>query len=370
VVAEGSVAEVAATRASLTGRLLAGAFRVERRPRAKARGALRVRGARAHNLKDVDVDVPLGQLVVVTGVSGAGKSSLVRAVLVGQLRRDPERGECTAVLGGEQLDQVVVVEPTPPARSLRSNPATVSKAFEGIRRRFAAAPEARRRGLGPGWFSFNVPGGRCESCEGSGETVVDMQFLEDVRVPCDACGGRRYRKEAEAIRIHGHSMPSLLELSIDEARALFAGDAAIAGRLEPLARVGLGYLTLAQPLSTLSGGELQRLRVALALGEERGRSLYVLDEPTTGLHASEVQVLLDCLEQLLDAGASVLVVEHNLDVIRLADHVIDLGPEGGPGGGRLVATGPPAAIARCAASHTGRALRELSGGALRGLAPR
>jgi excinuclease ABC subunit A len=252
----------------------------------------------------------------------------------------------------------VLVEPTPPARSLRSNPATISKAFEGIRRRFAATPEARRQGLSAGWFSFNVSGGRCESCEGTGETVIDMQFLEDVRVPCESCGGRRYRKEAEAIRVSGHSITELLDLTLDEARALFAGDASIAGRLEPFARVGLGYLTLAQPLATLSGGELQRLRVALALAEKPGRSLFVLDEPTTGLHACEVQVLLDCLGELLEAGASVLVIEHHLDVIRLADHVIDLGPEGGPGGGRIVAVGPPELIAACAESHTGRALRE------------
>jgi excinuclease ABC subunit A len=357
VVAEGPVAALREADASLTGRLLAGRFRVERKRRGPARGFLRVRGASAHNLKDVDVDVPLGQLVVVTGVSGAGKSSLVRAVLVGHLRRDPERGPCRAVEGGEQLDEVVVVEPTPPARSLRSNPATLSKAFEGIRRRFASTAEARRLGLGAGWFSFNVAGGRCESCEGTGETVVDMQFLEDVRVPCESCGGRRYRKEAEAICVAGRSIHEVLDLTLDEARALFAEDAAIAGRLEPFARVGLGYLTLAQPLSTLSGGELQRMRVALALGEQRDRSLFVLDEPTTGLHASEVQVLLDCLGELLDAGSSVLVVEHNLDVIRLADHVIDVGPEGGPGGGRIVAVGPPETIAACAESHTGRALR-------------
>jgi excinuclease ABC subunit A len=281
-------------------------------------------------------------------------------VLVGHLRRDPERGPCVAVEGGEQLDEVVVVEPTPSARSLRSNPATVSKAFDGIRRCLAGTPEARRQKLTPGWFSFNVPGGRCESCEGTGETVVDMQFLEDVRMPCEACAGRRYRKEADGIRWRGRTVCELLELTVDEASELFAGEASVAARLEPFARVGLGYLTLAQPLSTLSGGELQRVRVALALGERPGRSLYVLDEPTTGLHASEVQVLLGCLDQLLERGGSVVVVEHNLDVIRLADHVIDVGPEGGPGGGRIVAVGAPEAIARVEASHTGRALRELS----------
>jgi excinuclease ABC subunit A len=189
-----------------------------------------------------------------------------------------------------------------------------------------------------------------------------MQFLEDVRVPCDACGGRRYRREAEAIRLHGRSVSELLDLTIDEAQSVFANESSVVDRLAPFARVGLGYLTLAQPLSTLSGGELQRMRVALALGEKPGRSLYVLDEPTTGLHASEVQVLLDCLSQLLAAGGSVIVVEHNLDVIRLADHVIDVGPEGGPGGGRIVAQGPPEAIAAVEASHTGRALRALAAG--------
>jgi excinuclease ABC subunit A len=361
VVAEGSVAELAASPASLTGRMLAGGFRVERKRRGRARGELLVRGASAHNLKNVDVAVPLGQLVVVSGVSGAGKSSLVRSVLVGHLRRDPERGPCLAVEGGDQIDEVVVVEPTPPARSLRSNPATVSKAFDGIRRALAATPEARRQRLTPGWFSFNVPGGRCESCEGTGEAVVDMQFLEDVRVPCDACGGRRYRKEADAIRLHGRSVSELLDLTIEEAQHVFAAEASVLERLAPFARVGLGYLTLAQPLSTLSGGEMQRMRVAMALGAKPGRALYVLDEPTTGLHAAEVQVLLDCLEQLLAAGGSVIVVEHNLDVIRLADHVIELGPEGGPGGGRIVAQGPPGAIAAVEASHTGRALRALAG---------
>jgi excinuclease ABC subunit A len=361
VVAEGTVAELAASPSSLTGRMLAGDFRVERVRHARARGRLALRGASAHNLRNVDVDIPLGQLVVVSGVSGAGKSSLVRSVLVGNLRRDPERGTCAALEGADQIDEVVVVEPTPPGRSQRSNPATVSKAFDGIRRLLAATQEARRQQLTPGWFSFNVPGGRCESCEGTGEAVVDMQFLEDVRVPCEACGGRRYRKEADAVRLHGRSVAELLDLTIDEARSLFANEPSVAGRLAPFARVGLGYLTLAQPLTTLSGGELQRMRVALALAEKPGRALYVLDEPTTGLHAAEVQVLLDCLEQLLAAGGSVIVVEHNLDVIRLADHVIDVGPEGGPGGGRIVAQGTPEAVARVEASHTGRALRALAG---------
>lgn len=362
VVAEGTVAEVMATPGSPTGRVLAGDFVLSRRRRAESTGKVEIRGARAHNLQDIDVDVPLGQFVVISGVSGAGKSSLVRDVLVGHLQGDPERGECAAVKGGTQLREVVIVEPTPPGRSQRSNPATVSKAFDGIRKRFAETPEAQRRSLGPGWFSFNVAGGRCEQCEGSGETVVDMQFLEDVRVPCESCDGTRYRHEARAITWKGRSIVDVLALSIEEAREVFSADKTVAGKLEPYARVGLGYLTLAQPLTTLSGGELQRMRVAQALASRPAGTLFVLDEPTTGLHAGEVQVLLDCLDALLDAGASVVVVEHHLDVIRLADHVIDVGPEGGPGGGQIVAIGTPDEVAAVVGSHTGAALRALASG--------
>jgi excinuclease ABC subunit A len=358
IVAHGTVAEVAANPASATGRLLSGAFQLRRKAREKPTGMLTIRGAREHNLKDIDVDVPLGQLVVVSGVSGAGKSSLVRSILVGHLQGDPERGDCDAVEGGDQLREVVIVEPTPPGRSLRSNPATVSKAFDGIRKRFAESHEARRLGLAPGWFSFNVAGGRCEACEGTGETVVDMQFLEDVRVPCDFCDGTRYKHEARSVTVKGRSIVDVLALSIDEVREVFAAEPSIAGKLEPLSRVGLGYLTLAQPLTTLSGGELQRLRVAQALASRPAGTLFVLDEPTTGLHAGEVQVLLDCLDQLLEAGASVVVVEHNLDVIRLADHLIELGPEGGPGGGELLGAGSPAEIAAIEGSPTGKALRD------------
>ena len=357
IVAQGSVAEVAANPLSPTGRALSGAFQVARRRRTRASGKLRIRGARAHNLHGVDVDIPLGQLVVVTGVSGAGKTSLVRSVLVGNLQRTPERGLCDAIEGAERIREVAIVEPTPPGRSLRSNLATVSKAFDGIRARFAATHEGRRRRVKPGYFSFNVAGGRCEECEGSGEIVVDMQFLEDLRTPCEACDGTRYRREAREITLGGRSIVDVLALSVDEARELFADDASVAARLEPFARVGLGYVTLEQPLSTLSGGELQRIRVAQALTSRAAGCLFVLDEPTTGLHAAEVQVLLNCLDQLLDDGASLVVVEHNLDVIRLADHLIDLGPEGGPGGGRLVAEGTPEAVARVAESFTGAALR-------------
>jgi excinuclease ABC subunit A len=357
VVAEGTVAEICREPASITGRALAGELRPRRRRRRASGRSLRIIGARCNNLRDLSLEVPLQQLVVVTGVSGAGKSSLVRSVLVGQLRRDPDRGECDRIEGAEQIREVVLVDPTPPSRSLRSNPATVSKAFDGIRRKFAGSAEARRRGLAPGWFSFNVAGGRCEKCEGIGERVVDMQFLEDLRVPCESCGGSRYRQEARGIRLQGRSIVDVLALTIEEALALFSEDRGIAGRLLPLARVGLGYLTLAQPLVTLSGGELQRLRLAQALAVGKPDSLYVLDEPTTGLHPAEIGVLLACLDELLEAGGSVVVVEHNLELIAESDHVIDLGPEGGPGGGLVVARGTPRQVARVRRSHTGAALR-------------
>jgi excinuclease ABC subunit A len=358
LVFEGSVAELRAHPDSLTGRALRGEFRLRTRPPRPRQGQLRIVGARAHNLKDVTVGIPLRQLVVVSGVSGAGKSSLIGSVLVGHLRRDPERGECDRIEGAAWLSEVVVVEPGPPARSSRSNPATVSKAFDAIRRRFAETREARRLGLSAGWFSFNVPGGRCEACEGAGEVVVDMQFLDDVRMPCEACDGRRYRPEAMEIRVAGRSIVDMLALTVDEALEVFANDSSVAPRLRPLADVGLGYLAIGQPLSTLSGGELQRLRIAQALGGGETHALYVLDEPTTGLHPADVELLLASLDRILDAGGSVIVIEHNLDVIRRADHVIDLGPEAGPGGGRIVAQGSPAAIAACAQSHTGAALRE------------
>jgi excinuclease ABC subunit A len=356
LVAEGSVQELRQRDDSLTGRALRGELGARRRRRRSARGSLRVLGAGENNLRDLDVEFPLGQLVVVSGVSGAGKSTLVRSVLVGGLRREPGRGQCAAIEGADALREIVVVDPTPPARSPRSNPATVSKAFDGIRNLFASTREARALGVSPGWFSFNVAGGRCEGCEGAGEVVVDMQFLDDVRMPCEVCDGRRYRPEVLTVRVEGLSIVDVLELTIDEALERFAAEAKIAGKLLSLQRVGLGYLALGQPLSTLSGGETQRLRLAQALGERCAGDLYVLDEPTTGLHPADVQLLIGCLDQVIDAGGSVIVVEHNLDVIRAADHVIDLGPEAGPGGGGLVAVGAPEVIAACPASHTGIAL--------------
>jgi len=372
LVVAGSVAEVTAHPTSWTGRALREEFELRRPLRSVGRSgeSLTIRGACEHNLADLDVAIPLGALVAITGVSGAGKSTLVHTVLVGNLQhtlsertasggdsRRFERGACAGIEGAEFIDQVVVVGQSAVSRSSRSNPATVSKAFEGIRKAFAATREARSAGIAPGWFSFNVAGGRCEACEGSGLVVIDMQFLDDVRVPCEHCAGLRYRREVLELQYAGRSIAEVLALSIEEAVEVFADHAKIVRCLEPLIRVGLGYLGLGQPLSTLSGGEHQRMRLALALAEGAERTLYVLDEPTTGLHPRDVEMLMDCLQELIEAGGSVVVVEHNLEVIAQADHVIDLGPEGGPGGGRVVAQGAPSAIAEVEASHTGRALR-------------
>ena len=357
VVVEGGVDDVRSHEDSKTGRALRGEFRVPERPARTPRGEIRIVGARENNLQGIDVTVPLGCLTAVTGVSGAGKSTLVNTVLVRNLTGQPGRGACARVEGAGAIREVVVVDQSPASRSPRSNPATVSKAFDAIRRRFASTREARALGVSPGWFSFNVPGGRCDACDGSGEVVIDMQFLDDLRVPCDDCGGLRYRAEVLGVKVKGRTIVDVLRLSIDEALAFFSADRAIASRLAPFSKVGLGYLSLGQPLTTLSGGEHQRLRLATALGEGAKDRLYVLDEPTTGLHPADIRVLLGCFDALLADGGTMLVIEHNLDVIRHADFVLDLGPEGGPGGGHVVAWGSPEEVAQVDSSHTGRALR-------------
>jgi len=361
IVAEGNVEAIRACSSSLTGRALrehAAATRAaQSRPKRAPRGHLKIVGARANNLRNLTVEIPLGQLVAVTGVSGAGKSSLIRSVLVGQLRAEPDRGACDAIEGASAIDEVVIVEPSTPARRARSNPATVSKAFDGIRRLFASTREAKALGVKPGWFSFNVPGGRCDKCEGAGEVVIDMHFLDDVRMPCEQCDGRRYRREALEVKFASLSIADALDLTVDAALDVFGGDAPVAACLRSLADVGLGYVTLGQPLAALSSGELQRLQLSQALGRSAQRTLFVLDEPTTGLHPADTEVLVRCLNRVIERGGSVIAVEHNLDVIRAADWVIDIGPEAGPGGGELVACGTPGAVADCARSLTGAALR-------------
>ncbi len=369
VVAAGTPAEVAGAPGSVTGAYLAGAARAARPATRRAPGpaALTIHGARAHNLKDLTVRIPLGLLVAVTGVSGAGKSALVGDVLglaaSQRLQGGAEPpGAHDGISGWEHLDRVIRIDQRAIGRVPRSNVATYAEAFTPIRAAFAATPEARARGITARHFSFNVPGGRCERCEGSGTLAIPMHFLPDVEVRCPACHGRRFHQETLAVTYGGHDVAEVLEMTVAEALEEFAGVRAVATRLQVLADVGLGYLRLGQPATTLSGGEAQRVKLARELGRRAaGHTLYLLDEPTTGLHPADTARLVEVLQRLVAAGHSVVVVEHNLDVIAAADWVIDLGPEGGEGGGRLVAEGPPEEVARAAASHTGRYLRAALG---------
>ncbi len=364
IVAAGTVSEIREVPGSKTGAALRGELRRREGPCRDLSGEPRIRivGADVNNLKNLSVEIPLHGLVAITGVSGAGKSTLIRDVLVPALDSQPALDSSAKnwreIEGKEWVDGVVVVDQSPATRSVRSNPATITKAFDAIRQQFASTREAKARGWSPGKFSFNVAGGRCDECEGAGVVVIDMQFLDDLRVPCDACGGRRYRREVLDIRIDGRSITDVLDLGLEEACEFFANEPKIVSRLEPLVRVGLGYLRLGQPLSTLSGGEHQRLRLGQALVAGADRTLYIFDEPTTGLHATDTQRLLECFDQVIENGASILVVEHDLEVIARADWVIDLGPGGGPHGGQIVAEGPPEAVARVRESLTGNFLAD------------
>ncbi len=360
---------------SLTGQYLSGRKRIgvpsARRPLGPW---LRLRGATLHNLGGVDADIPLGALTAVTGVSGSGKSTLVHDVLYRQLEArfhgghsakehlGEVVGRVSELRGAEQLEDVLLIDQAPIGRTPRSNPITYVKGFDEIRELFAGLPEARRRRLTPASFSFNMAGGRCESCEGAGAVLVEMVFLADVYVPCEACGGTRYRREVLDVKLRGASIADVLQLTVEEAMRRFHHQPRLGQALWQLQQVGLGYLRLGQPATTLSGGEAQRLKIARELarsGKRGGRKLYILDEPTTGLHLEDVRVLIHVLERLVDAGNTVLVIEHHLDVIKRADWVIDLGPEAGDGGGRIVAQGTPEQLAAVEASHTGRYLREV-----------
>ena len=366
LVAEGAVSDVAECERSLTGRYLAGTASIDVPEKRRPIGAkkLQIFEATHNNLRGVDVEIPLGVLVAVTGVSGSGKSSLVNGVLRPALaskigRTNHPSGAHRSLLGYQHVDKLVVIDQSPIGRSPRSNPATYTKVFGPIRELFAKLPEARVRGYTAGRFSFNVDGGRCIECGGAGVTVIDMQFLAPVEVTCEACGGRRYNRETLEILYRGKSIYDVLEMSIAEAHELFEPIARVARALELLVEVGLGYLGLGQASTTLSGGEAQRLKLAAELQKrDTGKTVYILDEPTTGLHFEDVRVLLHALEQLVDRGNSVIVIEHNLDVIKMADQVIDMGPEGGDGGGLVVATGTPEEVAEVESSYTGQALRE------------
>lgn len=366
VVFSGPPHKLLSAKGSLTGDYLAGRRSIDVPTRRRSpSGHLEIRGARAHNLKDISVNLPLGMFTVITGVSGAGKSSLINGILRPALMRELHGSRVTVgdhdrITGLDQIDKLIAIDQQPIGRTPRSNPATYTKAFDHIRTLFADLPDARTYGYQPGRFSFNVKGGRCEACEGDGLKRVEMHFLADVFVPCEVCKGRRYNDATLRVRFHGKSIADVLDLPIVEARELFLHHPQLRPILQTLCDVGLGYLSLGQSATTLSGGEAQRVKLAKELcRKETGRTLYLLDEPTTGLHFEDIRQLLFVVQRLVDAGNTVLVIEHNLDVIKCADWVIDLGPEGGERGGYIIAEGPPEAVSACSASFTGQFLRPL-----------
>ena len=365
VVHSGSLAGLKKNPNSVTGAFLTGRRAIEipavRRPVDPQR-QLVVKGAREHNLRNIDVAFPLGCFVAITGVSGSGKSTLVNSILYQTLANKLNGakgvpGRHKTVSGLEHLDKVVHVDQSPIGRTPRSNPATYTGVWDHIRKIFAAVPDSKVRGYGPGRFSFNVKGGRCEACKGDGTLKIEMNFLPDVYVPCEVCHGARYNRETLEIRYKGKNVADVLDMTISEASDFFAATPAIARHLNTLVDVGLGYVRLGQSATTLSGGEAQRVKLATELQRRStGRSIYVLDEPTTGLHFEDIRKLLLVLQGLVDKGNSVLVIEHNLDVIANADWIIDMGPEGGSGGGTVVATGMPEQVAKVEKSYTGKFL--------------
>jgi excinuclease ABC subunit A len=363
VVAQGSPDELMASPASPTGRFLAGKERIELpRQRRTGKGFLEIETGTLHNLKSVHARFPVGALSCVTGVSGSGKSTLVldsllpavRTLLRGRTQSD------VVVRGVEAFDRVIDVDQAPIGRSPRSSPASYVGALDDIRDLFSSLPDARARGWGPSRFSFNVKGGRCETCKGDGLVRVDMQFLPDVFVRCESCGGKRFNRETLDVRYRGYSVADVLDLSVDAASELFQAVPKLHAKLRALADVGLGYVALGQAASTLSGGESQRIKLGRELARRvTGRTLVILDEPTTGLHFADVAILVELLQRLVTAGNTVIVIEHHLDVIKVADFVLDMGPEGGPLGGEIVVAGTPEQVAREPRSHTGRYLRHV-----------
>jgi excinuclease ABC subunit A len=367
IVAIGTPTEVANTKDSVTGQFIKGERKINvPKKRRKGNGKkLNIKGAREHNLKSIDVEIPLGQLVVVSGVSGSGKSTLINDILAKELsarlmRAQAVPGRHEDIEGIKQLDKAIVIDQSPIGRTPRSNPATYTGVFTPIRELFAQMPEAKLRGYSPGRFSFNVKGGRCENCSGDGVIKIEMHFLPDVYVACEVCHGKRYNREALEIHYKGKTIADVLAMTCEQSLEFFESIPGIARKLQTLVDVGLGYITLGQPATTLSGGEAQRIKLASELSRRpTGRTLYILDEPTTGLHMADIDKLLHVLHALVDSGNSMVVIEHNLDVIKNADYVIDMGPEGGEAGGQIIASGTPEQIAKSKSSYTGAYLKQI-----------
>ncbi|MGH2592160.1 MAG: excinuclease ABC subunit UvrA [Anaerolineae bacterium] len=370
LVFEGTVDHLRADKKSLTGAYLSGRMKVDVPASRRAGNGqfLIVRGASENNLKRIDVNIPLGKFVCVTGVSGSGKSTLVIEVLYKRLAQllhgsHEAAGAHAQIEGAQHIDKIINIDQSPIGRTPRSNPATYTGFFGDIRDIFAELPESKVRGYGPGRFSFNVKGGRCEACEGQGQIQIEMQFLPDIFIPCDVCHGARYNRETLQVRYKGKNIAEVLSMTVEEALEFFENIPTLQRKLDTLNQVGLGYITLGQPATTLSGGEAQRVKLSRELSKRStGRTLYVLDEPSVGLHAADVHLLIDVLQRFADAGNTVLIIEHHPDIIKVADHIIDLGPEGGEAGGRIVAEGTPEAIARARASHTGQFLKRILNG--------
>ena len=365
VVFAGTPEEILKDENSITGKYLSGReyIPIPKHRRPVGESWLSIRGARANNLKNVNADIPIGVFTCVTGVSGSGKSSLVNEVMKKALLRDLNRartkpGEHDAILGIEKLDKIIDIDQSPIGRTPRSNPATYTGLFDLVRDVFAQTPDAKMRGYTNGRFSFNVKGGRCEACHGDGILKIEMHFLPDIYVPCEVCGGKRYNRETLEVRYKGKTIADVLDMTVEEALHFFAPLPKLAKKLQTLYDVGLGYIRLGQPSTTLSGGEAQRVKLATELArKDTGRTIYVLDEPTTGLHTDDVNRLLSILQRLCDGGSTVVVIEHNLDVIKAADYIIDLGPEGGDMGGTIVCCGTPEQVAENRKSYTGKYLK-------------
>ena len=369
VIAQGTAKEIMANPNSITGKFLSGKEKIEipkKRTALDKSKLLKLKGATGNNLKGVNLEIPVGLFTCITGVSGSGKSTLINDTLFPLAQNALNRAEKTdfapykSIKGLEYFDKVIDINQSPIGRTPRSNPATYTGLFTPIRELFAGVPEARARGYNPGRFSFNVRGGRCEACQGDGVLKVEMHFLPDVYVPCDQCKGKRYNRETLEIRYKGKTIHQVLDMTVEEAREFFDAIPMIARKLQTLMDVGLSYIRLGQSSTTLSGGEAQRVKLATELSKrDTGKTLYILDEPTTGLHFADIKQLLEVLHRLRDQGNTIVVIEHNLDVIKTADWIVDLGPEGGSGGGQIIATGTPEEVAKVKGSHTARFLKDI-----------